>query len=398
MANNNDDNTSANLDENLVENNNKNVNEQPKKDKALEQEPENSVKKPDLAKQLTKIILLLSLFYFLWYVIGDRLTPISDQARVRAFVIPIVPQVSGLITDIYVGGDKLVKKDELLFVIDNRDFQLALDKAKANLELTGQEIGADTAMVGAAKASLDQANADLIVKRINANRVFALEKQGIISGFDGDRARGVLTQAELEVVNAQASFEEAQQKLGKEGENNPKLLAALAEVSTAKLNLDRTQLRAPSDGVVSYAKVNVGYFAASGQKVMTFISNEMVWIEASFRENSLGNLQAGDPVDIVLDSAPGKIFSGTIRTIGFGVSFDKNKPGALPTPEAPKGWMRDPQRFTVIITFDDPKIIKTGLLREGGQADVIAYTEDSFLFKGLGKAWVWLTSYITYLY
>lgn len=388
------DKASSNLDKNPDDN----VNQQVTSEGTTAQEPENSEQKPDLAKKLTKIILLLSLFYFLWYVIGDRLTPISDQARVRAFVIPIVPQVSGQITDIYVGGDKLVKKDDLLFEIDDRDFQLALDKAKASLELTGQEIGADTAMVGAAKATLDQANADLIVKRINANRVFALEKQGIISGFDGDRARGVLTQAELEVVNAEASYEEAQQKLGKEGENNPKLLSALAEVSTAQLNLDRTKLRAPSDGVVSYAKVNVGYYAASGQKVMTFIASQMVWIEASFRENSLGNLRAGDPVDIVLDSAPGNIFSGTIRTIGFGVSFDKNEPGALPTPEAPKGWMRDPQRFTVIITFDDPTIIKTGLLREGGQADVIAYTESSFIFKALGKAWVWITSYTTYLY
>lgn len=359
-------------------------------------EATNDETKPDFAQRLSKIILSLALLYFLWYVIGDRLTPISDQARVRAFVIPMVPQVSGQITDIYVGGDKLVKKDDLLFKIDDRDYQFALDKAKASLELTGQEIGADTAMVGSAKASLDQANADLIVKRINSNRVFALEKQGIISGFDGDRARGVLTQAELEVVNAQASYEEAQQKLGKKGKNNPKLLSALAEVSTAQLNLDRTQIRAPSDGVISYAKVNVGYYVAQGSKVMTFISNQFVWIEASFRENSLGNLQAGDPVDIVLDSAPGQVFAGEVITIGFGVSFDQSKTGELPTPEKPQGWMRDPQRFTTIIKFvDEPN---RRLLREGGQADVIAYTGDSFIFNTLGKIWVRITSVLTYLY
>ncbi|WNC68037.1 HlyD family secretion protein [Thalassotalea nanhaiensis] len=359
-------------------------------------ETTNETAKPDFAQRLSKIILSLALLYFLWYVIGDRLTPISDQARVRAFVIPIVPQVSGQITNIYVGGDKIVKKDDVLFEIDNRDFKFALDKAKASLELTGQEIGADTAMVGSAKASLDQANADLIVKRINANRVFELEKQGIISGFDGDRARGVLTQAELEVVNAQASYEEAQQKLGKQGENNPKLLSALAEVSTAQLNLDRTIIKAPNDGVISYAKVNVGYYAAQGSKIMTFISNQYVWIEASFRENSLGNLKSGDPVDIVLDSAPGQVFAGEVITIGFGVSFDKSQPGDLPTPEKPQGWMRDPQRFTTIIKFTDEPDKR--LLREGGQADVIAYTGDSFIFNTLGKIWVRITSFLTYLY
>lgn len=352
--------------------------------------------KPDLAQRLSKVILSLALLYFLWYIIGDRLTPISDQARVRAFVIPMVPQVSGQISNIYVGGDKKVKKGDALFEIDPRDYQFKLDKAEANLEMAGQEIGAGIASVSAAKARVDKAEADLITKQMNASRVFAMEAKGIISGSDADQTRGTITQAELEVVNAKAAFEEAQQKLGKKGAGNPKIITALAELSTAQLNLDRTVIRAPSDGVISYAKVNVGYYAAQGSKIMTFISNQYVWIEAGFRENSLGNLKAGDPVDIVLDSAPGQVFAGKVRTIGYGVSFDQSKPGELPTPEKPQGWMRDPQRFTTIITFIDQPDKR--LLREGGQADVIAYTGDSFIFNALGKIWVRVTSFLTYLY
>ncbi|WOH35798.1 HlyD family secretion protein [Thalassotalea fonticola] len=352
--------------------------------------------KPDFAQRLTKIILSLALLYFLWYVIGDRLTPISDQARVRAFVIPMVPQVSGQISNIYVGGDKIVKKDDILFEIDPRDYQFKLEQAKANLELAGQEVGASTASVGAAKARVDKAEADLITKQMNASRIFAMEAKGIVSSADADRTRGTITQAELEVVNAQAAYEEARQKLGKKGSTNPRIISALADLSTAQLNLDRTVIKAPSDGVISYAKVNVGYYAAQGSKIMTFISNQFVWIEAGFRENSLGNLKTGDPVDIVLDSAPGQVFAGEVMTIGFGVSFDQSKPGELPTPEKPQGWMRDPQRFTTIIKFvDEPN---RRLLREGGQADVIAYTGDSFIFNALGKIWVRITSFLTYLY
>ncbi|WP_082897039.1 HlyD family secretion protein [Thalassotalea crassostreae] len=354
--------------------------------------------KPDLAKRLTKITLILAALYLLWYVVGDRLTPISDQARVRAFVIPIVPQVSGQIEQIYVGGDRRVKKGEVLFEIDSRDYQFKYDQAKAQLEIAGQDVGASTASVASAKARLDKAQADLVSKNINAARIFAMEEQGIVSSAQADRTRGVITQAELEVINAEAAFDEAKQRLGKTGATNPKVLSALADLSTAQLNLERTVVKAPSDGVISYAKVNVGYYASKGQKVMTFISKQFVWIEASYRENSLGNLKQGDPVDIVLDSAPGQVFTGTVRTIGFGVSFDKNEPGALSKPEAPKGWMRDPQRFTVIIAFDDNSLITSGLLREGGQADVIAYTGESFIFKAIGKAWVWFTSYLSYLY
>ncbi|QBY04850.1 HlyD family secretion protein [Thalassotalea sp. HSM 43] len=367
--------------------------------KASEEKPAGKAAKPDFAKRFSKITLSLALLYFLWYVIGDRVTPISDQGRIRAFVIPVVPQVAGKVSKIYVGGDKVVKKDQVLFEIDDRDYQLALEKAKANLELTGQEIGADTAVLDSAKARLDQAKADLEVKKINTSRVFILEQEGIISGFDGDRARGVLTQAELAVVDAEAGYEQAKQKLGKEGKNNPKLLSALAELSTARLNLSRTKVSAPSDGVVSYAKINVGYYAAVGQQIMTFIGKDTVWIEASFRENNLGNLKSGDPVDIILDSAPGQIFKGSIGTIGFGVNFDKNEPGALPTPEKPTGWMRDPQRFSVNIIFDKPDSIPKRLLREGGQVSVIAYTEESnIVFDKLGKAWAWVTSYMSYLY
>ncbi|KGK01138.1 HlyD family secretion protein [Thalassotalea sp. ND16A] len=352
--------------------------------------------KPDFAQRLSKIILILAALYFLWYVIGDRLTPISDQGRVRAFVIPIVPQVSGQISKIYIGGDKRVKEGDILFEIDGRDYNLKVEDAQAKLEMAGQDVGASTAAVAAAKARLDKAEADLVTKEMNASRIFAMEKEGIISGSDADRTRGVITQAELEIINAKAAYEEAQQKLGKAGQGNPKIQAALVELSKAKLDLERTKVRAPSDGVISYAKVNVGYYAAKGQQIMSFISTQYVWVEAAFKENSLGNLKKDDSVDIILDSAPGEVFSGSVISIGFGVSFDKSKPGELPTPENPTGWMKDPQRFTVILKFDNYDHKK--LLREGGQADVIAYTGSHFIFNSLGKLWVWVNTYLSYVF
>jgi multidrug resistance efflux pump len=110
--------------------------------------------KVDFTKRLTKIILITASLYFLWYIIGDRHTPITDQARVRGFVIPIVPQISGQISRIHIGGDKKVKKDDLLFEIDARDYELALEQAKYDLKLAGQTVGADTASVASAKAQL----------------------------------------------------------------------------------------------------------------------------------------------------------------------------------------------------------------------------------------------------
>lgn len=352
--------------------------------------------KADFTQKLTRIIITLSLLYFLWYVIGDRITPSTDQARVRSFVIPIVPQVAGKISTIHIGGDKVVEEGELLFEIEDSDYKLAVEKAQIDLDLAGQNVGADTASVAAAKANVEKAKADLIAKEANANRIFKVEAQGVISKAQGDEARGILAGAQQNVINAQASYDKAQKLLGKQGNENAKIQNALTALSQANLNLSRTKVTAPSDGVISYAKINVGHYAAVGSKIMTFIDTDYFWIEASYRENNLGNIKKNDTVDIVLDSAPGQIFSGTIVSIGYGVSFDKSVQGELPTPEKTTGWMREAQRFTVIIKFNDN--VAKQLLREGGQADIITYTGNNFLLNGLGKISIWLTSKFAYLY
>ena len=223
-----------------------------------------------------------------------------------------------------------------------------------------------------------------------------MEAQGVISKAQGDEARGILAGAQQNVINAQASYVKAQQLLGKQGSENTKIQSALTALSQAKLNLSRTKITAPSDGVISYSKINVGHYAAVGSKIMTFIDTDYFWIEASYRENNLGNIKKGDSVDIVLDSAPGDIFSGTIVSIGYGVSFDKSVQGELPTPAKTTGWMREAQRFTVIIKFNDG--VAKELLREGGQADVITYTDNNVILNGLGKISIWLTSKLAYLY
>ena len=357
---------------------------------------QSKTKQVDFTRKLTKIILIISASYFVWYIVSDRLTPMTDQARVRALITPLVPQVAGKISHIHVGGDKKVKQGDVLFEIDERDYQFAVDQAEGNLELAGQNVGANTSAVVAAKANLAKAEADLVAKKANANRIIEVAAKGVVSQSEADRARGILASAEQNVVNAEANYEMAKSQLGKGGVENANIKNALSALANAQLDLSRTKIVAPTDGVISYAKVDVGYYAAVGSKIMTFISTDHVWIEASYRENNLGNIKKNDAVDIVLDSAPGQIFSGSIVSIGYGVSFDKSVQGELPTPQKPTGWMREAQRFTVIIKINEK--VGINLLREGGQADVITYTGDNFVINGLGKVWIYLSSLLTYIY
>ena len=131
---------------------------------------------------------------------------------------------------------------------------------------------------------------------------------------------------------------------------------------------------------------------------MTFISIKEVWIQADMRENSLANISAGDKVGIILDAAPGKVFKGSIRSVGWGVSDDtKNQIGGLTSVAPTKGWLRQPQNFPVIVDFENMEDSK-GFKRAGGQANVIVYTGGNFILNGAGKIWMRIISVASHVY
>jgi hypothetical protein len=101
------------------------------------------------------------------------------------------------------------------------------------------------------------------------------------------------------------------------------------------------------------------------------------------KENNISNLKLGDKVEFALDVAPGQVFEGSVRSIGYGVSMGTSNRGDLPSISGSSGWLRDPQRFPVIITFDNSSI--EDMIRIGGQVDVVAYTGDSGLLHTLAR-------------
>jgi len=115
------------------------------------------------------------------------------------------------------------------------------------------------------------------------------------------------------------------------------------------------------------------------------------------RENNISHLEIGDPAEFVLDVAPGRVFHGTVRSVGYGVSSSGGTTtrGSLPTVRGAQGWLRDPQRFPVIIGFDESEV--SGLLRAGGQADVIVYTGSSAILNTLGRIQVRVRSLLSYV-
>jgi multidrug resistance efflux pump len=350
-------------------------------------------------QRLTRIVIGLCVFLFIWYLAADRLTPYTSNARVRAYVVPVVPQVSGYVLEIAVDNNSLVASGDTLVRIDPRPYQLAVESAQANLDLTGQDVGASTATVDAAQARLAEAQSQLANMEVQTARIFQLEKKGLSTVAKADDARAKLSQAKSQVQTAAAELERAKQQMGSAGENNPRIRAALAELGKTRLDLEWTEIRSPSDGLIANLAIDEGAYARAGQPLMTLITIEDVWIEAYFTENNLGRIKTGDPVDIAFDIAPGRIFRGEIASLAPGaVAGRQGELGGLARVEQPAGWLRDPQRFPVTIRLLDYSHDDGVGLRVNSQADVTVYTGRNFVLNALAYLWIRLTSLLSYGY
>lgn len=356
-----------------------------------------AIETQDPVRKITKYVLTITVLIFIWYIIADRHAPWSDQARVQTYVIPIVPQVSGRVIEVLVQQNQIVAPGDILFRIDPSDYQLAVENAEAALELAGQEIGAGMATVVTAQAQLVVAETN--VEHVNAQsaRVFEMEKKNVLSHSDGDKARAAIKQSKAEVVSATANLDKAKQSLGKAGNENPRIRAAMAQLKKTQLDLSRTVVLAPSLGGITNLQIDIGFYAQAGAAAMTFIEGNTAWIQVNLRENNLANLAIGNPVDIALDVDPGTIYRGTISSIGFAVDTSSTSAvGGLATVESKSGWLRDAQRFPVMITFDDDST--KGKRRLGGQADVQIYTGDNWFVNSLGWLWIRVLSILSYVY
>ena len=273
-----------------------------------------------LVRKLTMRTLIVCLVFLTWYIAADRMTPSTNQARIRGFVVPIAPQVAGVVTAVEVSLNQAVKKGQMLVQIDPDTYELAVKQAEAELEKAGQSVGASTADVSSAQARLVESRANLLSVQAGAERIIAIEDTGVVTRAEVDRAKADVSGARARIVEAQASLERAKENLGESGSKNASVISAMARLEKAQLDLSRSKLYAPTDGGVTNVRVHVGYFANVGQSLMTFISSSEVWLEAYLRENNIGNIARGDEVEFVLDAMPGVIHKGTVTSVGFGVA------------------------------------------------------------------------------
>jgi multidrug resistance efflux pump len=352
----------------------------------------------DPLRRWTVVILILCVLLFGWTLIADRLTPYTSDASVRTFVVRIRPEISGKVVEVGVDDNQTVRTGDLLYRIDPTPFRIAVERAEAKLASAGQAVGASTAAVDAAQAQLVEQIAERDNVREQGARVFELVRTGVYPRARADQARSQLDAAEAQVKRAQASLEQARQELGPQGADNPQIREALAALEQARLDLSRTTLLAPGDGVVSNLQLNIGQYAAAGQPALTFLDARLVWLQAFLRENGLEYIEPGTRAEVVLDVLPGRVLPARVESLGWGVGEGDVDPttGLPKTRQGTGGWLAPAQRFPVQLVFETAGGPPHGV-RYNARASVILYTGEHPVANALAWLWIRVISVLTFV-
>ena len=351
----------------------------------------------DAAKKKKRVKVLLALAAAKvvigggWYLLHDTSHVSTDNAYVQADSAQVTPLVSAAVIDAPVVNTQVVRKGQILLRLDDSDARLALarveaDYAKARRQFsqTAANSGSLAAQVDARDADIDQARAQLAAAeasfgkaRIDLGRRSELAGSGAVSGEELTNAKNAYATAQANlalarsaVATASATTSAARENLaanqaliaGSTIDTSPEVAAAKAKVDQARLDLERTVIRAPIDGVVTNRQVQVGQRISAGSPVMTIVPTGSVYVDANFKEGQLAKVRPGQNVELISDLyGDDVVYHGRVAGFsgGTGSAF-----ALIPAQNATGNWIKVVQRLPVRVQLD-PRELRAHPLRVG---------------------------------
>ncbi len=283
-----------------------------------------------------------------YYYLGSGGSVSTDDAQIKQDIVSVSPQVNGQVVAVFVRNGAHVKRGDLLFRIDPQPYQVALEQAQAALasaKLQTTQLRTQAAGTG---ADITGAQANLSIKENALARQQALLKQGFTTRADYEDALNEVKTAEQQLADARARAANAHAAIAP-GEQ-PSVAQAQAAIDKARLDLERTAIRAPMDGVVENADdLQVGKMAVLGVGALSVVHSNTAWVEANFKEKDVGKMVPGQRAEISVDAYPGTKFPAHVQSIGAGTGSEFS---LLPAQNANGNWVKVTQRVPVRIAFN----------------------------------------------
>ena len=313
------------------------------------------------------VALLATASWYGWdYWTVGRFQVSTDDAYVKADNTTVAPKVSGYLSQVLVGDNQLVKAGQVLARIDDRDFRVALEQAKADVAAAEAAVVSKRAQLDVQQATIDAAKATLDVDQ--AAKVFTAQENkrytdlaatgyGSVQNAQNAQARDNTQVAAIErdkanLVSAQKQVELQKAELAQAVASEAR---AKAQQRQAELNLSYTMIVSPIDGVVGNRSLRVGQYVQAGTQLMALVPSQGAYVIANFKETQLGHVRSGQPVDIEVDMFPGKDVHGHVDSLApaSGQEF-----ALLPPDNATGNFTKVVQRIPVKIVLDgsDPDL------------------------------------------
>ena len=356
--------------------------------------PENSeamAKRKKLLRILAIVVVSIAALWGIWYFLTQAGRVSTDNAYVGADSATVTALVSGPVKEVRVSGTQVVKKGDVLVVLDDADQRIAVADAEAALRQARQRYGQSSANADAARARvsargaeiaqaqarLRDADAAVAKARAELARRESIAGTGAVSAEELTAARTALASAGAArdlaaagITSAEATRGSASGDLGAAEavvrgttiDTAPDVAAAQARLDKARLDLERTVIRAPVDGVVTNRQVQVGQRIAAGAPIMVVVPISTAYVDANFKESQFKRIRIGQPVELTSDYYGGDVvYRGKVIGIagGTGAAFS-----LIPAQNATGNWVKVVQRLPVRIALD-PKELKAHPLRVG---------------------------------
>jgi membrane fusion protein (multidrug efflux system) len=325
-----------------------------------------------------------------WLLVSSRFVT-TDNAYVDATSAQVTSQVAAPVSRLLVHDTQAVKQGQVLVTLDDTDAKIALasaeaDLAKARRQVKGYlatddslaaQIGSKQANAAHAQAQIAVAKSDLDKAKMDLDRRKGLAASGFVSGEELTRVTAAYESAAASyqaavAAQAQANADRAAAVAslnanatltqGATVDTNPEVLAAQAKVDQARVDLERTVIRAPIDGVVAKTAIQVGQRVSEGAQLMTVVPVQQAYVDANFKEGQLTRVRIGQPVELTSDLYGSKVrFHGRVEGLagGTGSAF-----ALIPAQNATGNWIKVVQRLPVRVALDASEL-KAHPLRVG---------------------------------